>query len=174
MSWSVLCATSHFDFILTRTIQDISRKQMFRKLRKNPIEVIMYGPAQLTFTLHKFLLKQIFRLPIIIAIHICEISTLKYGALPFWSTLLFPVGIYMFKVNNRNTRKRCETCTKVTKKNTRTTSVTLFWCLYSKLWTYFTPLSSVLIVDFEQANFSWEVSVKFCNAWKTSFPKDRR
>ena len=31
-------------------------------------------------------------------------------------TLLFPVGIYLFKVNNRNTRKQCKVCSKLTKK----------------------------------------------------------
>ena len=32
---------------------------------------------------------------------------------------------------------------KVYNKDTRTTSVTSFWCLYCKLWTYSTPCSSV-------------------------------
>ena len=36
----------------------------------------------------------------------------------FVSTLkqlcIFPAGIYLFKVNNRNTRARCETCSKFT------------------------------------------------------------
>ena len=27
---------------------------------------------------------------------------------------LFPVGIYLLKVNNRNTRTRCEICSKLT------------------------------------------------------------
>ena len=27
---------------------------------------------------------------------------------------IFPVGNYMFKVNNRNTRARCEICSKLT------------------------------------------------------------
>ena len=52
-----------------------------------------------------------------------------------WRTVLFqsffqtcakinyPVHIYLFKVNNRNTRKKCE----VNNKNTRMTS---FWCFY--------------------------------------------
>ena len=34
-------------------------------------------------------------------------------------------NIYLFKVNNRNTRKRCEICSKVNNKNTRTTSYNL-------------------------------------------------
>ena len=28
--------------------------------------------------------------------------------------LSHPANIYLFKVNNRNTRKRCETCSKLT------------------------------------------------------------
>ena len=31
-------------------------------------------------------------------------------------TLNFPANIYLFKVNNRNTRKRCEICSKLTTK----------------------------------------------------------
>ena len=51
---------------------------------------------------------------------------------------------YLFKVNNRNTGKRCEICSKLT-----ITLLTLFFCLYWNLWTYFTPFSSTSIVDFE-------------------------
>ena len=39
---------------------------------------------------------------------------------------LNPAGIYMFKVNNRNTRTRCEICSKLTIK----TPERSFWCLY--------------------------------------------
>ena len=39
-----------------------------------------------------------------------------------------PANIYLFIVYNRNTRKRCEICLKLPIKNTRTTSMTLFWC----------------------------------------------
>ena len=39
-------------------------------------------------------------------------------------------------------------------KNTSTTSLTLFWWFYCSLWTYFTPFSCVLIVDFEHVNVS--------------------
>ena len=35
-------------------------------------------------------------------------------------------------------------------------SMTSFWCLYCKLWTYFTPCSSVSIVNFEQVNADWD------------------
>ena len=45
---------------------------------------------------------------------------------------------------------------KVDNKNIRATSVTLLWCFYCQLWTYFTPFSSAFIIDFEQVNVSWE------------------
>ena len=38
-------------------------------------------------------------------------------------------GNYMFHVKNRNTRTRCEICSKLTIK-TRTTPLVSFWCLY--------------------------------------------
>ena len=51
-------------------------------------------------------------------------------------------NIYLFKVNNRNTGKRCEICSKLTIK--------------TPLLSYFPPFSSVSIVDFEQANVFWD------------------
>ena len=56
-----------------------------------------------------------------------------------------PTGSYMFKVNNRNTRTRCEICLKS------------LWCLYCKLWIYFTPCSSVFIVNFEHVIAGWDL-----------------
>ena len=50
---------------------------------------------------------------------------------------------YLLKVNNRNNRKRCEIYTKLTIKT-------------PERQTYFAPLSSVSIVDFEQVNVCWE------------------
>ena len=35
--------------------------------------------------------------------------------LSYCETILFPVGIYLFKVNNKNTRKQCEISPKLTK-----------------------------------------------------------
>ena len=40
-----------------------------------------------------------------------------------------PVGIYLFKVNNRNTRARCEICLQLTIK-TPERRLALFWCLH--------------------------------------------
>ena len=49
----------------------------------------------------------------------------------------------MFKINNRNTGKSCEICSKLTVK------------------TFFTPFSTVSIVDFEQVNVIWDISISF-------------
>ena len=35
--------------------------------------------------------------------------------LSYCETILFPVGVYLFKVNNKNTRKQCEVSPKLTK-----------------------------------------------------------
>ena len=53
------------------------------------------------------------------------------------SDYFYPVGIFLFKVNNGNTRTRWKICSKLTN------------CL---LWTYFTSFSRVSIVNFEQVN----------------------
>ena len=45
------------------------------------------------------------------------------------------IGIYMFKVNNINTRTRCEICSKSTIK-TPEQRLALFWYFYCYLWTY--------------------------------------
>ena len=58
-----------------------------------------------------------------------------------------PAGIYLLKVNNRNTRTRCEICSKLT----INTPERRHWRR-----TYFTPCSSVSIVNFEQVNAGWE------------------
>ena len=48
-----------------------------------------------------------------------------------------PANIYLLKVNNGNTKKRCEICSKLTIKT-------------------LTPFSNVSIIDFEQVNVSWD------------------
>ena len=60
----------------------------------------------------------------------------------------------MFKVNN---------------KDTRTTPLAAFWCLSCQIWTYFTPCSSVSIVNFEQANAGWVGITTIKNAPDHSF-----
>ena len=58
-----------------------------------------------------------------------------------------PAANYIIEVDSRNTRIRCEICSKLTVKTL------LFWCLYCWLWTYLTPCSSVSIVNFEQVKY---------------------
>ena len=55
----------------------------------------------------------------------------------------YPVGNYMFKVNNKNTRTRGEMYSKLT----MTTPKTTFWFIYCLLWTYFTTCSIDFIVN---------------------------
>ena len=71
----------------------------------------------------------------------------------------FLANVYLFKVNNRNSRKKVWIMLEAINKNTRTMSITSFWCFYCKLWTYFVPFSNVSIVDFEEVNVSWVSSV---------------
>ena len=47
-----------------------------------------------------------------------------------WVNNKIPACIYMFKVNNRNTRTRCEICSKVTIKTPEQRQLASFWCLY--------------------------------------------
>ena len=53
----------------------------------------------------------------------------------------------MFKVNNKNNKAQCKTCLKsIVEKSEQH-----HWHL-----TYFTPSSSVFIVDFKQVNANWD------------------
>ena len=63
-----------------------------------------------------------------------------------------PTNIYLFKLNKRYTRKRCEICSKLTIKTPERRQ----W----KLWKYFKPFSSVFTFDFDQVRL-WQ--------WKTPF-----
>ena len=55
--------------------------------------------------------------------------------------------IYQFKVSNRNATKSVLNMFENNSKDNSTTLLTLFWCRYCQLWTYFTSLSSVSIVN---------------------------
>ena len=44
---------------------------------------------------------------------LCELNRLVYGGW-HWYKNFFPAGNYMFKVNNRNIRTRCDICSKLT------------------------------------------------------------
>ena len=68
-----------------------------------------------------------------------------------------PATIYLHKVNNRNTRKRTWTMSKVNNKITRMTSMMSLWCFHCSLWIHFTPFFTVFIGDSEQVSLSWAV-----------------
>ena len=51
---------------------------------------------------------------------------------------------------------------KVNSKNTRTVSLTSFWCFHCELWKYFIPSSSVFVFDFEQVNVGWDLLWYVC------------
>ena len=61
---------------------------------------------------------------------------------------MHPANIYLFKANNRNTKKGAK-CSKLTTKTLKT-----FQTL-NKLCTYFAPFSSVSVAEFKQVNVSW-------------------
>ena len=65
-----------------------------------------------------------------------------------------PAGIYLLKANKRNTRTRCEICSKLTIKT-----------LYR---TYFTLCFRVSIANFEQVNDGWDVAWLYHAALKVS------
>ena len=69
------------------------------------------------------------------------------------------LSLYLFKVNNGNTRTVCEICSKITIKTPLTTLLMSLWCLYLYLWADLTHWSGVSIVDFEQINAGWEVKI---------------
>ena len=65
-------------------------------------------------------------------------------------------NIYLIEVNNRDTRKRCEICSKLTIK----TSKRHHWRRFCQLWTYLKPFSGVSIIDVycRQVNVGWDIS----------------
>ena len=69
-----------------------------------------------------------------------------------------PASNFMFKLNNRNTRTKCEICSRLTIKTPERPS---FWCLHCWLWTYFAPCSNVSIVNLEHAVLGWVTSSIF-------------
>ena len=82
----------------------------------------------------------------------------KFALIPLLQMFIgLPANIHLFIVNNRNTRKRCGICSKLTIKyqsNVNNVLLLMFLLLTSK---NFTPLSRVSIVDFEQVNISCAV-----------------
>ena len=61
----------------------------------------------------------------------------------------------MVKVNNRNTRTRCEICSKLTIKTQERCQWRCSGVFIVNFETHFTPCSGVPIVKFEQVNVGW-------------------
>ena len=80
-------------------------------------------------------------------------------------TLNFPANIYSFKVNNRNTRKRCEICSKLT---TKTPERRQWRCSGVFLLTLNIFLT---FFHFEQVNVSWfTICLLAINPFRANFP----
>ena len=87
-------------------------------------------------------------------IYWCALFTVHTGKIHFACALKF----YLFKANNRNTRKRCELCSKLTIKTRHWRRSGIFIVNFEHI--YFTSFSSAFIVDFEQLNVSWVITWK--------------
>ena len=71
----------------------------------------------------------------------------------------YPTNIYFFNVNERNTRKSCEVCSLLTIKTPERRQLASFCCLYCEVWAHFTTFSSASIVNLEQGNVNWVLSI---------------
>ena len=71
-----------------------------------------------------------------------------------WDLDYDPANIYLFIVKIETVEKGLQYVQRKQQKHQSdiNNGVLLFCCL---LWTYFTPFSTVLIVDFERVNVSW-------------------
>ena len=69
-----------------------------------------------------------------------------------WQARLLPANIYLFKLNNRNTRKRYEIRSKLTIKTPERRRSGVFIVNFERTSHLF---SSVSIVEFEQLNVNW-------------------
>ena len=83
-----------------------------------------------------------------------------------------PAYIYPVKVNNRNTRTRCECeiCSKLTIK----TQDRRQWCRYAVLIVNFTPCSSVSLVNFEHVIAGWDAMSSKTNQTENLKKKERK
>ena len=91
---------------------------------------------------------------------------------PNFNTLHFsrynPAGNYMFRVNNRNTRTRCEIYRKLTIKTTKRHHRRRS----GDIIVYFKHISSAFVVNFEKVNVSWETMfINYCleKWWRHKF-----
>ena len=86
------------------------------------------------------------------ALTIFFMFSLDYSVIDYFDRVLNPANIYLFKVNNRNTRKRCEICSTLTIK----TPEWYQWCH-----------SGVFSVNFEHICWRTVNFVNFEQCWRT-------
>ena len=79
-------------------------------------------------------------------------------------------NIYLFRMNNNNTRKRREICSKLTIMSLQRHS-TVFIINFEYISYLFTPFSSVSTVGFEKVNVCWVPLYQFINAEITYYCK---
>ena len=72
-----------------------------------------------------------------------------------------PAKNYLFKVSNRNSRKRCEICTKLTIKTPERRHWRRSGIFIVNIEHIFIPFSSVSIADFEQVNVAGKLWINF-------------
>ena len=95
--------------------------------------------------------------------HMSQYSRCREQKKTFQGTIHIPANINLFKVNNRNARKWCEICSKLTintpeRRQWRHPGV--FIVNFEHISHFF---STVSIVDFEQANVCWDNILELCN-----------
>ena len=92
------------------------------------------------------------------------LNNLKYLFLKYrnfvYHSLIYPGNIYLFIVSSKNTRKRCEICSKLTIKTPegRYCSRSVVFIVNSEQ-IFFTSFSSISIVDFEQVKVGQVMSL---------------
>ena len=74
----------------------------------------------------------------------------------YFRTLVAPAGIYLFKVDNRNTRTRCEVCSKLTIKTPERPHWRPSGVFIVNFEHIYTSCSSVSVVNFEKVNADWD------------------
>ena len=71
-----------------------------------------------------------------------------------------PTNIYLFKVSNRNTRKWCEICSKLTLKTSELRDFTVFIVNFEHILHLFLVFLVFSTVEFEHVNVSWGINDK--------------
>ena len=81
-----------------------------------------------------------------------ELIVPKVRAFSFASLSSFPAAKRMFKFNNRNTRTRCDICSKLAVKTPKRCHWRRYGVFIVNFQHIFTPCSSFFIVNLEQVN----------------------